>query len=281
MVYTLNCKGKLICLDKPVVMGIINCTPDSFYADSRVLDIDAIVHKAIAMIQAGASILDLGGQSTRPGSTYISADKEMERVLPAIDAVHKALPEAIISVDTFYASVAGNAIRAGASIVNDISGGQYDNAMLQTVAAEKVPYICMHIKGTPQTMQAHTDYEDMMTEITDYFLKRLALCTAAGITDLIVDPGFGFAKNSEQNFYLLNQLAALSILDRPILVGLSRKSFIYKTLKVSAEAALNGSTVLHTMALLNGANILRVHDVGEAVETIHLVDAYLHATYKN
>ncbi len=281
MVYTLNCKGTLICLDRPIVMGIINCTPDSFYAESRVLDTAAIVSKANAMLQAGAGILDLGGQSTRPGSIYLSAEEEMERVVPAIEAVHKALPEAIISVDTFYGSVAANAISVGASMVNDISGGQFDSTMLQTVAAEKVPYICMHTKGTPQTMQAHASYDDMLTEITDYFINRLALCKAAGITDVIIDPGFGFAKNIEQNFYLLKQFAALSILNRPILAGLSRKSFIYKTLNKSADKALNGSTVLHTISLLNGANILRVHDVAEAVETIQLVDAYLKATDKN
>ncbi len=281
MVYTLNCKGKLISLDKPIVMGIINCTPDSFYADSRMLNTDAIVHKATAMYNAGSSILDLGGQSTRPGSVHISAAEEMERVLPAIEAVHKTLPEAIISIDTFYASVAGNAITAGASIVNDISGGQYDDAMLTTVAAEKVPFICMHIKGSPQSMQANTNYEDMLTEMIDYFIKRLAICKTAGITDVVIDPGFGFAKNVEQNFFLLKHLSAFHILDRPILAGLSRKSMIYKTLKISADAALNGSTVLQTMALLNGANILRVHDVAEAVETIQLVEAYLYAKASN
>lgn len=273
MIYTLNCKGRLVSLEQPVVMGIINCTPDSFYAGSRIVNTDDVVEKAAAMIQAGATFLDIGGQSTRPGSTHISIDAEMERVVPAIKAVKHAMPEALISVDTFYASVAQAAIDAGAVIINDISGGCYDPNMLQTAAKNKTPFICMHMKGTPQTMQAETNYQDILTEITDYFFQRVEACMHTGITDVIIDPGFGFAKNISQNFYLLQNLGALKMIGRPVLAGLSRKSLIYKTLESTSDDALNGTTVLNTIALLNGAAILRVHDVKEAVETIQMVVA--------
>lgn len=271
MIYSLNCRGRLVSLEQPIVMGIINCTPDSFYAGSRLINTDEIVAKAMAMFQAGATILDIGGQSTRPGSNIVPAFIETERVLPTIKAIKTALPEALISIDTFYASVAQAAIDAGAVMINDISGGQYDAEMLQTAAMNKVPYICMHLKGTPQTMQNETNYDNLLTEITDYFILRLEACKKAGITDVILDPGFGFAKNINQNFYLLQNLGIFKMLGRPVLAGLSRKSFIYKTLHITADEALNGTTAMQTIALLNGANILRVHDVKEAAETVKLI----------
>lgn len=273
MVYTLNCKGRLISLEQPIVMGIINCTTDSFYAGSRVLNTEGVVTKALAMFRAGATLVDIGGQSTRPGSTLLSEDTEMEHVLPAISAIKQVLPEALISIDTFYASVAQAAIDAGAVMINDISGGRFDSKMLQTVAGNNIPYICMHMKGTPQSMQNETNYDDILTEITDYFIQRVEACNKAGITDVIIDPGFGFAKNTKQNFFLLKNLGAFKMLNRPVLAGLSRKSLIYKTLENTAEDALNGTTVLNTIALLNGASILRVHDVKEALEAVKLVAA--------
>lgn len=272
--FTLNCNGRLLVINKPVVMGIINTTPDSFFKDSRKASIDAALQQAGDMINAGATFLDIGGQSTRPGSILISEAEEAERVLPVIEAVAKAYPQSYISVDTFYAAVAKQSIAAGAVVVNDIAGGSMDENMLQTVAALGVPYVCMHLKGTPQTMQQFANYEDVTKEVLDYFIKKLSDCKAAGIKDVIIDPGFGFAKTIAQNFQLLRNMTALQILEKPLLVGISRKGTIYKTLNITAEEALNGTTVLNTMALLNGANILRVHDVKEAMEVVRLVEVY-------
>lgn len=272
--FTLNCRGRLLTINQPVVMGIINATPDSFYSGSRQQSLDAVLVQAEKMIKEGATVLDIGGQSTRPGSEKINADEEAARVLPAIEAVISKFPEAIISVDTYYATIAEKAVNAGASIVNDVSGGLMDQSMLQTVAALKTPFICMHIKGTPQTMQQHAVYNNMIKEITEYFIERVEACRLAGINDIILDPGFGFAKNAAQNFELLRKLSVLNIFEKPILLGLSRKGTIYKTLGITAEEALNGTTVLNTIGLLNGANILRVHDVKEAMETIKLVQHY-------
>lgn len=274
--FTLNCKGRLLVIKKPVVMGILNLTPDSFYSGSRVTETD-ILKRAEKMLSEGATILDIGGQSTRPGGTQVGADEELKRVVSAIKLINKKFPEAFISIDTYHAAVAKETVSAGASIVNDVSGGSLDEAMLSTVASLKVPFICMHMKGTPENMQQLTNYEDVTKEVLDYFIDKNDQCRKNGIKDVIIDPGFGFAKNINQNFQLLQQLGIFKMLERPILVGLSRKSTVYKTLNVSAEEALNGSTVLHTIALLNGANILRVHDVKEAVEAISLVDAYQQA----
>ncbi len=271
--FTLNCKGRLLVIDKPVVMGILNVTPDSFYTGSRVSVTD-ILDRVEKMLNDGATILDIGGQSTRPGSTQVGTEEELKRVVSAIELISKKFPEAFISIDTYHAAVAKEAISAGASIVNDVSGGSLDEAMLSTVASLKVPFICMHMKGTPENMQQWTNYDDVTKEVLDYFIDKNDQCRKNGINDVIIDPGFGFAKNINQNFQLLQQLGIFKMLERPILVGLSRKSTVYKTLNVSAEEALNGSTVLHTIALLNGANILRVHDVKEAIEAIKLVDAY-------
>ena len=272
--FTLNCGGRLHTFDAPVVMGIINATPDSFYSGSRVQVVEQAVEQAERMLQEGAAILDIGGQSTRPGSEHLDSQSEARRVIPVIEAIHAAFPGALLSVDTYYATVAAAAIDAGASIVNDISGGKFDAAMLTTVAALRVPYICMHIRGTPQTMQQNPVYGDIAQEVLDYFIERAEACRRAGIQDLLIDPGFGFGKTIRHNFELLEKLPVLNMLNRPVLVGLSRKSTVYKTLGTTPDQALNGSTVLHTISILKGAAVLRVHDVQEAVETIQLVQAY-------
>ena len=275
--YTLNCKGKLVVLDKPCVMGIINATPDSFVADSRATNVDAALHKAERMIINGATFIDIGGQSTRPRSALISADEELKRVVPIIDAISKTFPDIFISIDTFYAAVAASAIEAGAHIVNDISAGKMDAAMISTVANLQVPYIAMHMKGTPQTMQQHCVYEDVVREVLDYCIERIDACRKAGIKDVIIDPGFGFSKNKIQNFQLLKNLAVFNMLECPLLVGFSRKSMIYQTLNIKPEEALNGTTVLQTLALTQGAHILRTHDVKEAMEIITLWENFASA----
>ena len=272
--YSINCKGKILSLSGPVVMGIINATPDSFYEGHLNLSKGSILSLAGNMITEGADILDIGGQSTRPGSDPISVKEEMDRVLPVIAAVHKAYPDTIISVETYNSEVAWSAVAAGASMINDISGGNSDLAMISTVAALNVPYICMHMQGIPATMQKEPKYKDVVKEVLDYFISKLEECSNAGIRDLVIDPGFGFGKTIEHNFKLLKNLSSFSILNRPILVGLSRKSTIYKTLGTTPAEALNGTTVLNSMALLNGASILRVHDVKEAREAVILYNAY-------
>jgi len=275
--FTLNCRGRLLTFDSPIVMGIINLTPDSFYSGSRQSTVDAALQKAEQMIKEGATILDLGGQSTRPNSKQITAQEEAERVCPVIETVHEQFPETIISVDTYYAFVAEQAVHGGASIVNDISGGTLDEEMLSTVARLKAAYICMHMKGTPENMQQYAVYENVTREVLDYFIQRIDVCKKAGIKDVIVDAGFGFAKTIAHNFELLKNLSVFKVLEKPIIAGLSRKSTVYKTVGITAEEALNGTTVMNTLALLNGANILRVHDVKEAVEAIKLVGKYLKA----
>ena len=271
--FTINCKGKIWVVDKPLVMGIINATPDSFYKGN--IDED-MLQLATTMITDGADILDIGGQSTRPSSERISVDEEIHRVVPVISAIHQAFPETIISVDTYNSIVAKEAVEAGAAIVNDISGGTMDAKMLQTVADLQVPYVCMHIQGSPENMQHEPKYNNVVTEVLDFCYDKIAECRKAGIKDIIIDPGFGFGKTITHNFSLLKQLQAFSIIHVPLLVGLSRKSTIYKTLGTSAEKALNGTTVLNTMALLNGASILRVHDVKEAVEVVTLYLSLIH-----
>ncbi len=270
--YSLNCKGRLLTIDQPLVMGIINMTPDSFYAGSRTV-VDDVLHRAEKMMEEGADILDIGGQSTRPGSSQVNADEELTRVLPAVDAIHKRFPSQVLSIDSFYAKVVRETADAGISIVNDVSAGTMDESLLSEVARLKLPYVLMHTRGTPQTMQQHASYEDVVTEVFDFLSFRIASLTQSGIHDIIVDPGFGFAKTSEHNFKLVQQLAFFKNLDRPLMVGLSRKATIYKTLGITAAEALNGTTVMHTAALLNGASILRVHDVKEAKEAVQLVSA--------
>lgn len=260
-------------LDKPVAMGIINTTPDSFYAGSRHTALEEVVATADQMLRDGATILDLGGQSTRPGSEQIGAAAETDRVVPAIEAVHKAFPEALISVDTYHAAVAKAAVVAGAGMVNDISGGALDPDMLPTVAGLQTPYVCMHMQGNPENMQQNPQYSNVVTEVLDFFIQQVARCRQAGIKDVIIDPGFGFGKTIQHNFQLLKQLQAFQMLGCPLLLGVSRKSTIYKTLHTTAAAALNGTTVLNTIGLMHGAQILRVHDVREAVEAIQLYTA--------
>lgn len=274
--FTLNCKGRLLVIDKPLVMGVINATPDSFYGGSRLAGVDEIVAKAEKMLNDGADIIDIGGQSTRPGSELISADEEIGRVVPAINAIANKFPEVFISIDTFYSKVAIAAVNAGATIVNDISAGSMDNKMIETVAEIKVPYILMHMKGTPQTMQQNAVYENVTREVLDFFIAKTNDLKNAGIVDIIIDPGFGFAKTIDQNFELLKNLSVFKMLDKVMMLGISRKSTIYKTLGVNADDALNGTTILNTIGLMNGASILRVHDVKEAKEAVKLFCA----TYK-
>lgn len=271
--FTLNCKGRLLIVDKPLVMGIINATPDSFYSGSRFRGAEEFVRIAEKMLNEGADILDIGGQSTRPGSEPISADEELERVIPAIEAIARKFPDAVISIDTYYSKVTRAAIDAGASIVNDISAGSIDDKMIGTVADLKVPYILMHMKGTPQTMQLNAVYENVTREVLDFFIAKTNELNQTGIIDIIIDPGFGFAKTIEQNFELLKNLPVFRMLDKPILLGLSRKSTIFKTLGKTSDEALNGTTVLNTIGLMNGASILRVHDVKEAKEAVTLFSA--------
>ncbi len=273
--FTLNCKGKLIYTEIPIVMGIINATPDSFYQGDLEKGMDGILALAQKMIADGATILDIGGQSTKPNSTAISIQEEIDRVIPIIEMLHEKMPETILSIDTYQSIVAIAAIHAGASIVNDVSAGNIDVAMIETIGSYKnVPYICMHTRGTPATMQTLTQYDNIVKDILDFFIKKINECRKAGIIDIVVDPGFGFAKNIEQNFELLKNLAVFKMLDKPILAGVSRKSMIYKTLGTTAMDALNGTTVINTLALQNSASILRVHDVKEAVEAIKLFELY-------
>lgn len=275
--FSLNCKGKLLVIDKPLVMGIINVTPDSFYEGSRQQACTSVLEQATKMMNDGADIIDVGGQSTRPGSKRISVKEELQRVLPAIETIIKNFPDTIISVDTYQSTVAQEAIKAGATIINDISAGNMDENMIPAVAKLQVPYICMHMKGTPKDMQENASYEDITKEILDFFIQKTAECKQAGINDIIIDPGFGFSKTIAHNFTLLKTLSIFKMLEKPILAGLSRKSIIYKTLNATPENALNGTTVLNTLALQNGANILRVHDVKEAKEAIKLCELYSHA----
>jgi dihydropteroate synthase len=271
--FTLNCKGRLLVVDKPLVMGIVNTTPDSFYAGSRHTGADAVAKQAEQMLNDGADILDIGGQSTRPGSERITAEEELNRVTGGIEAIHKNFPEALISIDTYYSLVAKEAVAAGASIVNDISGGSMDEAMIATVASLQVPYALVHMQGMPKTMHRAPHYENATREVLDFFMQKVNELHKAGIHDVIIDPGFGFGKTIAHNFELLRNLEVFKMIECPILLGISRKSTIYKTLGITADDALNGTTVLHTIALMNGANIIRVHDVKEAKETIQLVAA--------
>lgn len=268
--YKLNCKGRLLKIAQPVVMGIINITPDSFYSGSRQFTVDSALLMAELMLNEGATILDIGGQSTRPGSKQLTAEEEIERVLPVIEAMRSRFPESFISVDTYFSAVARAAAETGADIINDISGGSFDASMLATVAGLRVPYVCMHVKGTADTMHKTHAGIDITQEVLDYFIAKKRECQEAGIVDLIIDPGFGFSKTIAQNFEILKNLEVFSILHKPILLGVSRKSSIYKTLGITPEEALNGTTVLHTAGLLKGASILRVHDVKEAVEAVKL-----------
>ena len=270
---TINCNGDLIDLKTPRVMGILNQTPDSFYDGGRYGDATVMLRQVEQMLDEGASFIDIGGYSSRPGASEVTESEEINRVVPTIKAVLKAFPGTLISIDTFRSQVAQAAIDAGATMINDISGGDRDPEMYQVAARNQVPYILMHMRGTPQTMTQLTQYDNVVLEVAQELAKKIKHIRTYGVNDLIVDPGFGFAKTLEQNYTLLNELDHLKLLNTPILVGVSRKSMIYKLLKINADQALNGTTSANTIALLNGANILRVHDVAAAMEAVQIVTA--------
>ncbi len=268
---TINCRGRLLDLSTPRVMGILNLTPDSFFADSRHKIIDELLRSCEKMLTDGADILDIGGVSTRPGADAVGEEEELERVIPAIEAIAKRFPEAFLSIDTYRAKVAMEAVGAGVGLVNDVSAGRFDAEMYTTVAQLQVPYILMHMQGTPATMQQNPKYENVVLEVLDYLVAEVSKLRELGVNDIILDPGFGFGKTVEHNFQLLQGLDALNLTGLPILAGLSRKSMICRTLNVKPTDALNGTTALNTIALLRGAKILRVHDVKEAVECVKLM----------
>lgn len=268
---TINCNGQLIDLTIPKVMGILNVTPDSFYDGGNFQNQNKILHHVEKMLNDGATFIDIGAYSSRPDAEHISESEESQRLLPVIKLLVKTFPNILISVDTFRSNIARQSIDYGACIINDISAGSLDDAMMTTVADLKVPYIMMHMKGTPQMMKQLTQYEHLLKDILFYFSEKIAAARALGIVDMIIDPGFGFAKTTSQNFELLNHLELFQVLDLPILAGLSRKSMIYITLDATSKDALNGTSVLNTIALQKGASILRVHDVKEAVECVKLM----------
>lgn len=267
---TLNCHGQLIDLSVPKIMGIINVTPDSFYDGGKNFSEDALLKTAERMLEQGAAFLDVGGYSTRAGAAEISETEEISRTQRAIGAILKNFPKTFISIDTFRSKVAAEAITHGASMVNDVSGGSLDPLMFETVATLNVPYVLMHMRGTPKTMAQLTQYKDVTLEVIKDVSEKIHSARAAGISDIIIDPGFGFAKTRQQSFELLNHLELFGSLDTPILAGVSRKSFVYKTLDVLPDSALNGTTALNMVALTKGASILRVHDVKEAAECVKL-----------
>ena len=269
---TLNCNGQLIDLNIPKVMGILNVTPDSFYDGGRFKNEKSILTQVEKLLKEGATFIDIGAYSSRPGADFVSEDEELKRLIPIVNAVVRSFPKSLISIDSFRSRVIKTSVEAGATMVNDISGGQLDPLMFETVGALGVPYIMMHMKGTPQTMQQKTDYSDVIKEVYTYFSKRIELARAHQIKDIILDLGFGFSKTLEQNFELLGVLDYYKHLNLPILAGVSRKSMIYKTLNTTANQALNGTTALHMVALQKGAKLLRVHDVKEAVECVQLYE---------
>lgn len=270
--WQLNCRGKLLDLNSPKVMGILNVTPDSFYDGGKYTQGSFILEQVEKMLQEGASIIDVGGMSSRPGAEIIEVEKELNRVIPVIEAIAKEFPEAIVSIDTIRAKVAKEAIEAGASMVNDISAGNLDSDLLATVGKLNVPYILMHIQGTPKTMQINPTYDDVTQDVIDFFIAKLQEIKQAGIKDVIIDPGFGFGKTLAQNHQILQQFDSFRLFDLPLLAGMSRKSMVCKLLKVNPSKALNGTTAVNVIALQKGANILRVHDVREAMEAIQIVE---------
>ena len=275
---SLNCRGKLLDLSKPRIMGILNITPDSFYDGGRYASDNEIINQAERMLKEGADILDIGGISTRPGAKVLNEKEEIERLDPVLKLIRTNYPEAILSIDTFRSSIARFAVTEyGVDMINDISGGEMDKDMFHTVAGLQVPYILMHMRGNPETMQSLTDYKDIIGEMTTYFAKKAKQLTDSGVRDIVIDPGFGFSKTVDQNYFLLKHLHHFQIFELPVLAGVSRKSMIYQTLEAKPGDALNGTTVLHTIALLQGAHLLRVHDVKEAGEAIRLVEKYQQA----
>ncbi len=274
---TINCNGKLIDLSSPKVMGILNVTPDSFFDGGHYKNEEQLLKQVDSMLNAGATFIDIGAYSSRPNAPFVSEDEETKRLLPIVELLIKKFPKSILSIDTFRSNIAKNAIEAGAALINDISAGLQDKDMLKTIASLNVPYIMMHMRGTPQTMQTLTNYDNILKDLLFYFSERTAEARKLGIIDLIIDPGFGFAKTTTQNFEILNTLEGFKIADLPLLVGLSRKSMIYKTLNITSADALNGTTALNMTALNKGASILRVHDVKAAMECIKLYEQ-LHAS---
>ncbi len=269
---TINCKGNLIDISSPKVMGILNVTPDSFYDGGNYKSQKVILAKAETMLNEGASFIDVGGYSSRPGADHISLEEELQRVVPVIELILDCFPKTLISIDTFRSQVAKTCIEAGAALVNDISAGKLDEDMMPTIGKLQVPYIMMHMKGTPQNMRQNTDYKDLLHDMNYYYSERINKARSFGIKDIIIDPGFGFSKTLEQNYELLNKLELLKIVGLPILAGVSRKSMIFKILETDAKNSLNGTTSLNTIALMKGASILRVHDVKEAMECIALTN---------
>ena len=267
---TLNCRGTLVDLTTPKVMAIVNATPDSFFEQSRVKSIDQFKKKIDQMITEGADIIDIGAYSSRPNAEHISEEQELNRLLPLIDFIRTYFPDVLVSVDTYRAEVAKEVLERGVHMINDISGGQLDEQLLRVVARYRVPYILMHMRGTPQTMMENTTYDHLSSDLIHYFTTNISKAKQAGIIDIIIDPGFGFSKTIEQNYQLLNQVEQLNALDTPMLIGVSRKSMIYKALDITPNEALNGTTALHMIALSKGAQLLRVHDVKPAVECIKL-----------
>ena len=268
---TINCKGNLIDLASPKVMGILNITPDSFYDGGKYKDENAILRQVDKMLEEGATFIDVGAYSSRPGAAHISEEEELKRILPVVDLLVKNFPDIILSIDTFRSTVARATISSGAALINDISGGNMDDQMFATVADLQVPYVLMHMLGTPQNMQKNPVYEDVTKEIISFFAAQIFKLHQLKLNDVIIDVGFGFGKTLEHNFEILKNLELFKSLDAPILAGVSRKSMLYKTLDISAQEALNATTSANTIALLNGANILRVHDVKEAVEAVKIV----------
>ena len=268
---TINCKGNLIDLSTPKVMGVINLTPDSFYDGGKLTSEKEILLQANKMLQEGATFLDLGAYSSRPGAQFVSEKEEIHRLLPVIKILLNEFPETLLSIDTFRSNVANESIYAGASLINDISAGTLDDHMFKIIAQHQVPYVMMHMRGTPETMMQNTDYRDLTKEVIYYFSERIAKARSFGINDLIVDPGFGFSKTLDQNYELFNDLELFRYLNVPLLIGISRKSMIQKKIKTTAADSLNGTTALHAIAIQKGASILRVHDVKEAFETINLL----------
>lgn len=270
---TINCNGRLIDLNEPKIMGILNTTPNSFYDSGSSQSMDLILDKVEKYLSEGADILDIGGYSTKPGAEEVSEQEEIDRTAPVIEAISTKYPETIISVDTFRGNVAREAVKAGASIINDVSGWELDENMFPTIADLNVPYILMHMKGTPQTMQNEPEYNDVTLEVNEYFAKKIAQLKAAKVKDIILDPGFGFAKTLEHNYELFSKMEALGFGEFPLLVGISRKSMIYKLVDSTPQEALNGTSILNIVALQKGAKILRVHDVKAAKETLQIYNA--------
>ena len=270
----INCKGKLIDLSSPKVMGVLNLTPDSFYDGNKFDNEKKILNQVEKMLNDGATFIDIGAYSSRPGATHISEDEEKSRIIGTVDLLISKFPDAILSIDTFRSSIADECLHAGASIINDITASEYDSEILKIAHKHNAPYVMMHMRGMPQDMMKQNKYDNLIKDILYYFSKKIEAARIVKVNDIIIDPGFGFSKNIDQNYNLLKNLGLLKSIDLPILVGLSRKSMIYKLLKTTPELALNGTTSLNTIALLNGANILRVHDVKEAMECVKISNQF-------